>query len=205
MTQNQVRPDTSRAGHFHAINRIPTRILGRDLLISHIKSKNQTRILRRVLPISIKKLEIQRAYYGAIWLIWITKNDAEIQFTRGACKNQRFSTGSHRPDLYRVSDRDIKINKIAKSAPDCRRAYYGAIPRARAFSECAQNPSVSVATPRILVTGQVGAPRGPFEPLWRGSAPRDCVPRVYGDLRTGTPKCARRPRVNLRREGRFRG
>ena len=86
----------------------------------------------------MKTQEIQRAYYGAIWLILIKKNDVEIQFTRGACKNQRFSAGSHRPDLYRVSDRDIKINKIAKSAPDCRRAYYGAIPRARAFSKCAR-------------------------------------------------------------------
>ena len=107
-----------------------------------------------------KNQEIQRAYYGAIWLILIKKNDVEIQFTRGPCKNQRFSPGSRRPDLYRVSDRDIKINKFAKSAPDCRRAYYGAIPRARAFSECAQNPSVSVATPRSRVTGARAALRG---------------------------------------------
>ena len=66
-----------------------------------------------------------------------------------------------------------KSTKITKSAPDCRRAYYGAMPRARAFSECAQNPSVSIATPRILDAGHDNAPRASFDTLCRGSAPRD--------------------------------
>ena len=120
------------------------------------------------------------------------KTKPKSNLPRRVCKIQRFSARSHRPDFNRARRRDIKISRIAKNAPDCRRAYYGAIPRAHAFSECAQNPSVSNVTPRSLDAGAVGAPRAEFGPLWPASGPRHCVPRVYGDLRTGPPKCARR-------------
>ena len=69
--------------------RNPTRILGHDLLIDIYNPEIKRANYDAIWKFQSKPAEIQRAYYDAIWLIWITKNEAQIQFTRRARKFQR--------------------------------------------------------------------------------------------------------------------
>ena len=92
----------------------------------------------------------------------------------------------------------MEINDFEKGAPDCRRVYYDAIPRARAFSEFARGPSVSVATPRILVTGQVAALRGPARRALTRFRTTTWLPRIARGLAHRGAKMCTAPKRELR-------